>query len=125
MRGELHVFEEHLYTELLKASLRTAINAFPRQMGSPRVLLTTLPNEQHGLGLLMVEALLVPEGAQCVSLGPQTPLDDIRRAALAHQARHRRAVVLGGVSAAPGDRRAREAAPPPAAPASRCGRAAR
>ena len=86
MRGELFVFEEHLYTELLKASLRTAINAFPRQVGSPRVVLTTLPSEQHGLGLLMVEALLVPEGAQCVSLGPQTPLDDIRRAALAHKA---------------------------------------
>jgi len=84
MRGELHVFEEHLYTEQVQGSLRTAINTFPRQVGHPRLLLTTLPNEQHGLGLLMVEALLVPEGAQCVSLGPQTPLDDIRRAAIAH-----------------------------------------
>jgi MerR family transcriptional regulator, light-induced transcriptional regulator len=26
----------------------------------------------------------VPEGAQCISLGVQTPIDDIRRAALAH-----------------------------------------
>jgi len=85
MRGELQIFEEHLYTELLKASLRSAINAFPRQVGSPRVLLTTLPNEQHGLGLLMVEALLAPEGAQCIALGPQTPLEDVRRAALAHK----------------------------------------
>ena len=84
MRGELHVFEEHLYTEQVQGSLRTAINTFPRQVGHPRVLLTTLPNEQHGLGLLMVEALLAPEGAQCVSLGPQTPLDDVRRAAVAH-----------------------------------------
>ena len=84
MRGELRVFEEHLYTELLKASLRTAINAFPRQVGHPRVLLTTLPSEQHGLGLLMVEALLVPEGAQCISLGPQTPMEDVRLAAVAH-----------------------------------------
>lgn len=84
MRGDMHVFEEHLYTEQVQGSLRTAINTFPRQVGHPRVLLTTLPNEQHGLGLLMVEALLVPEGAQCVSLGPQTPLDDIRRAAIAH-----------------------------------------
>jgi cobalamin-dependent methionine synthase I len=47
-------------------------------------LLTTLPGEHHGLGLLMVEALLVPEAAQCVSLGVQTPLEDIRRGALAH-----------------------------------------
>lgn len=84
MRGELHVFEEHLYTEQVQGSLRTAINTFPRQVGHPRVLLTTLPNEQHGLGLLMVEALLAPEGAQCVSLGLQTPLDDVRRAAVAY-----------------------------------------
>jgi DNA-binding transcriptional MerR regulator/methylmalonyl-CoA mutase cobalamin-binding subunit len=84
MRGELHVFEEHAYTEQVQASVRTAINAFPRQAGHPRVLLTTLPSEQHGLGLLLVEALLVAEGAHCISLGPQTPLDDIRRAALAH-----------------------------------------
>jgi methylmalonyl-CoA mutase cobalamin-binding subunit len=86
MRGELQVFEEHLYTEQLQVALRTAINAFPRQTGTPRVLLTTFPGEQHGLGLLMVEALLVPEGAQCISLGVQTPIEDIRRAALAHKA---------------------------------------
>jgi DNA-binding transcriptional MerR regulator/methylmalonyl-CoA mutase cobalamin-binding subunit len=85
MRGELQVFEEHLYTEQLQVALRTAINAFPRQTGIPRVLLTTFPNEQHGIGLLMVEALLVPEGVQCISLGPQTPLEDIRRAAIAHK----------------------------------------
>jgi len=84
MRGELQVFEEHLYTELLQAALRSAINAFPRLSGAPTVLLTTFPGEQHGLGLLMVEALLVPEGAQCVSLGVQTPIEDIRRAALAY-----------------------------------------
>lgn len=85
MRGELQVFEEHLYTEQLQVALRTAINAFPRQQGMPRVLLTTFPNEQHGIGLLMVEALLVPEGVQCISLGPQTPVEDIRRAVLAHK----------------------------------------
>ena len=84
MRGELAVFEEHLYTEQLQVALRTGINAFPRQVGAPRMLLTTFPGEQHGLGLLMVEALLVPEGAQCISLGAQTPIEDIRRAAQAH-----------------------------------------
>ena len=49
------------------------------------MLLTSLPGEQHGLGLLLVEALLVSEGAQCIALGTQTPIDDIRRAALAHK----------------------------------------
>ena len=85
MRGELAVFEEHLYTEQMQATLRTAINAFPRQAGNPRILLTTFPGEQHVLGLLMVEAMLVPEGAQFISLGTQTPIADIRDAALAHK----------------------------------------
>src|SRR2546422_1926080 len=84
-RGQLAVFEEHLYTEHLKNALRSAINQFPRQAGVPKVLLTTLPGEQHGLGLLLVEALLVSEGAQCIALGTQTPIDDIRRAAPAHK----------------------------------------
>jgi methanogenic corrinoid protein MtbC1 len=85
MRGELQVFEQHLYTEQLQVALRAAINAFPRQNGMPRVLLTTFPSELHGIGLLMVEAMMVPEGVHCISLGPQTPLEDIRRAALAHK----------------------------------------
>ena len=86
MRGELQIFEEHLYTEQLLVALRTAINAFPRQAGTPRVLLTTFPGERHSVGLLMVEALLVPEGVQCISLGLETPPEDVRRAALAHNA---------------------------------------
>jgi DNA-binding transcriptional MerR regulator/methylmalonyl-CoA mutase cobalamin-binding subunit len=85
MRGELQVFEEHLYTEQMQVVLRMAVNASPRQTGIPRVLLTTFPGEQHALGLLMVEALLAPEGVQCISLGPQTPLEDVRRAAIAHK----------------------------------------
>jgi DNA-binding transcriptional MerR regulator/methylmalonyl-CoA mutase cobalamin-binding subunit len=83
MRGELAVFETCTPSNC-RFALRTGINAFPRQVGAPRVLLTTFPGEQHGLGLLMVEALLVPEGAQCISLGVQTPIEDIRRAAVAH-----------------------------------------
>ena len=85
MRGELQVFEEHLYTEQLLIALRGAISAFPRQSGTPRILLTTVPGEQHALGLLMVDALLSLEGAMCISLGTQTPFEDIRRAALAHK----------------------------------------
>jgi DNA-binding transcriptional MerR regulator len=35
MRGDLQVFEEHLYTEQLQIALRAAINTFPRHTGSP------------------------------------------------------------------------------------------
>ena len=86
MHGDLQVFEEHLYSELLQLVLRGAINAMPRSHGTPRIVLTTLPGEQHGIGLLMSEALLVSDGSQCVSLGTQTPFEDIRRAVVAYKA---------------------------------------
>lgn len=85
-QGELQIHEEHLYAEQLQVALRAAINAFPRHQSRPRLLLTTFPNEPHGLGLLMVEAMLTPEGAYCISLGPQTPVNDICLAAIAHRA---------------------------------------
>ncbi len=88
MRGELQVFEEHIYSESLQQVLRPAIHGLERATppGGPRVLLTTLPGEQHGLGLLMVEALLTLEGCRCLSLGVQTPPDEIVLAASKQQA---------------------------------------
>ena len=87
MSGEFEIFEEHLYTEQVQALLRQAIATLPaQQAGSPRILLTTVPEEQHGLGLLMVEALMALDGATCISLGIQTPLFDIGMAARAQQA---------------------------------------
>ncbi len=89
-RGEIAVFEEHLYSEMLQGVMRNAIAAATQQAGlaqaTPRVLLTTVPQERHGLGLLMAEALLALEGAYCVSLGVQTPLGDIVEAARSQRA---------------------------------------
>lgn len=85
MRGELAVFEEHLYTEQMNCVLRHALATIQAQGRAPRVLLTTFPNEVHALGLLMVESLLTVEGAWCVSLGTETPVADVARAGLAHR----------------------------------------
>ena len=82
MRGELVVADEHLFTEQVQNLLRSAIGAQAGSSGRPRILLTTLPDELHVLGLLMAEAMLVPEGVACTSLGTRTPLADIRAAAL-------------------------------------------
>ena len=84
VRGEIAVFEEHLYTEQMQGLLRNAIASIQLRGHSPRVLLTTLPGEQHGMGLLMAEALLTLEGVYCVPLGVETPGADIVAAALAH-----------------------------------------
>jgi MerR family transcriptional regulator, light-induced transcriptional regulator len=92
IRGQMEIFEEHMYTEVLQVVLRQAIAGIPqprgaaRHAGRPRVLLTTLPGEPHGLALLMVEAMLALEGCACVSLGVQTPLWDVVLASTAFQA---------------------------------------
>ena len=85
-RGRLEIFEEHLYTESMQVVLRNAIGNIPAPRSRPNVLLTTFPNESHGLGLLMAEAILALDGCRCTSLGTQTPIWDIVLAATAHQA---------------------------------------
>jgi DNA-binding transcriptional MerR regulator/methylmalonyl-CoA mutase cobalamin-binding subunit len=84
--GRFEVFEEHLFTELTKRLLRQVIATLPGGARSPRIVLTTVPDEQHVLGLLMVEGLFALEGAECIPLGTQMPLLEIGRAATAHQA---------------------------------------
>ncbi len=87
MRGQLEVFEEHMYTESVRIMLRNAISTTPSApaQAQPRVLLTTFPQEPHGLGILMAEVMLSLEGAYCISLGTQTPIWDIVLAATAHK----------------------------------------
>lgn len=84
-RGELQVYEEHLYTEIVQHLLRQAIGALPQPApGSrPRVLLATFPEEAHGLGLLMAQALLAAQGCHCTSLGPRVPVPQLVDAAVA------------------------------------------
>jgi cobalamin-dependent methionine synthase I len=60
--------------------LRGVVDELNDPLGRPRILMTTLPGEPHGLGLLMVGALASLETAYCMSLGTQTPLQDIRGA---------------------------------------------
>jgi MerR family transcriptional regulator, light-induced transcriptional regulator len=87
MRGQLEVFEEHMYTESVNIVLRNAIITSPvaATRAHPRVLLTTFPQEPHSLGLLMAEVMMALEGCYCISLGTQTPIWDIVLASTAHQ----------------------------------------
>ncbi len=85
IRGDLQIYQEHVFTQMVQSVLRAAINGIAHRQSSPCVLLTTFPNESHGLGLLLVEALLAPEGAQCISLGPETPVQQIAAAAIAYR----------------------------------------
>ena len=83
-RGELSVFQEHLFTDTVEASLREATAALAPGAAAParppRVLLTTLPGEQHTLGLLMAQAALALQRCETVMLGPDTPVAEIAEA---------------------------------------------
>lgn len=83
-QGRIRVFEEHLFTELTRRALRQAIDVVAGGR-APRIILTSPTDEQHALGLLMVEAVLTLEGAHCIPLGTQMPLLEIAGAARAHQ----------------------------------------
>ena len=100
MSGRIQVFEEHSYTEEIQVVMRQAIAQMPEPpaSGHPRMLMSTFPGEAHALGLLMAETLLRLEACPCISLGVQTPVLEIMRAAQAHQAD----VVAIGLSSAMG-----------------------
>ena len=81
MRGEVSVYQEHLFTETLQSVLREAIASVDASgqtlQQRPRVLLTTPPTEQHGLGLLMAECHFALESCVRFVLGTSTPIADI------------------------------------------------
>ena len=85
MRGDISVYQEHLFTEALQTVLREAISSVdatvPGLGHRPRVLMTTTPNEQHGLGLLMAECHFALESCTRFVLGISTPISDILQAA--------------------------------------------
>lgn len=88
MRGELQIFAEHAYADLVQGMLRGILATLPPAKSDerrPRVLLSTFPGEPHGLGLLMAETLLALEGAEGISLGVQTPVWDLACAAVAYR----------------------------------------
>lgn len=84
--GRFEIFEEHIYTEAMQTTLRSAISSISHSGRGPTALLTSFPSESHGLGLLMAEAMLALEDCRCVSLGTQTPIWDIVLACAAQKA---------------------------------------
>ena len=78
--ARLQVYQEHFLSERLIRFLNTEIANMPEREGAPRVVLATLPGEQHTLGLLMVAAVLASDGIPSINLGGEVPMDQIVRA---------------------------------------------
>ena len=76
-KGKLQIFEEHLMSEVLTRFLNSEISSLQINTRKPRVLLATLPGEEHTLGLLMFAALLSARNINVTNLGGEVPLDQI------------------------------------------------
>ena len=87
--GTLQVYHEHLFSEAMQVTLRSLMRPLSEALrgrgAHPRVLLTTMLGEAHGLGILMAEALFTLAGCECIALGTQTPTQDILDAIPAHK----------------------------------------
>jgi DNA-binding transcriptional MerR regulator len=80
-RGELEIRHEHFFSEVLEDHLR-ALRAPLEASGSGRpVVLATLPDELHGLGLHIVGLAVAAAGRRVRVLGPHLPVDEIAQAA--------------------------------------------
>ncbi len=85
--GKLAIRHEHLISEVLSSKLRLLLSAYDDRPDGPQVLLATLSDEQHGLGLDMVALYLALGGVTPRLLGVNTPADQIAEAAIALNAR--------------------------------------
>ena len=84
MKGELSIYQEHLFSATLQQVLREAIASVeasdPAIDHHPRVLLATTPGEHHSLGLLMAECYFALESCARFELGASTPVVEILQA---------------------------------------------
>jgi DNA-binding transcriptional MerR regulator len=86
--GEIEVHEEHFYSDCVYQVVRHAIRQQEGRIRpeAPQVLLTTFPNEHHGLGLVMSHAMFALQGCPTVSLGVRLPIAQIVSGARAYGA---------------------------------------
>ncbi len=79
--GRIGVLDEHLFAEQLSGLLQGTLSGMRPDSETSRALLTTLPGEQHGIGLLMAACMLARGGVEPVLPGVQLPLEEIVRGA--------------------------------------------
>ena len=80
--GELAIRHEHVISEVLVDALRTlragaVEDEVPQRPGGPHLVLATLPDERHGLGLEMVHLLAALSGLEAEVLGVDLPVVEI------------------------------------------------
>ncbi len=79
--GEISVRHEHLVSEVVEDTIRGIRRDLPTPRRGPLMVLGTLPDEQHGLGVQMVAVVCAKAGVRTQVLGVNAPLEEIALAA--------------------------------------------
>lgn len=73
----IEIYEEHLLTRQIYRFLDLVISRTNLEERNNPVILATLPGEQHGIGLLMTEAILLTREIPSLNLGTQIPIPQL------------------------------------------------
>lgn len=84
--GTIEIRQEHFLTECLLARIHVLLSAYEDSTQPPVIVLATLPDEPHALGLAMVALYVATHGGTPRLLGANTPVSEIIEAAHAEKA---------------------------------------
>ena len=79
---DISIANEHFCSDQITKFIYRKNIDIHKSKGVPKVLLTTIPNECHTIGLAMAEHIISLNGAECLSLTSETPLEEIIKAAI-------------------------------------------
>ncbi len=79
-QGDLPIYVEHLISYHLSSTISMASSNIQVPANAPRIILSTLPGEQHQLGLQLIEMVFRSEGFETLNFGTETPLDQLQMA---------------------------------------------
>ncbi len=82
-RGEIEIRHEHFFSEILEDELRRLRAPLEAATKGRPVVIASLPNELHGLGLQIAALAIVTAGRNVRVLGPHLPVEEIVQAAKA------------------------------------------
>ena len=80
-RGEIEIRHEHFFSEVLEDELRRLRAPLETAAKGRPVVIASLPNELHGLGLQIAALAIVTAGRGVRVLGPHLPVEEIVQAA--------------------------------------------
>ena len=75
--GRFTIAQERLVTAAIRKQVASVLDTYNRISTGPLMVLTTVSDERHELGILMCALVAASRGLRCLYLGPDLPATDI------------------------------------------------